>query len=223
MIIGSNVTVGWQLVPQGNSVCLGTFSKMSRSHCRRFHPAYFATLLQFPSRSRAFEKERKWLLCRLILPWSQRLSFILYWPILQREPLLTLFFLGSKRWELGALISASHHKFPNEKRLHWNKASGTRVKEFTLCSISHRLVELHTTLNIFCIRGNALMSLVAISPSKLINLVWIMFCLNFGIIDSLVAASITVFCKQLEMSPMSIVLVKFRVWISGSKGRLLGW
>ena len=39
MIIGSNVTVGWQLVPQGNSVYLGAFGKMSGSHCRRFRPS----------------------------------------------------------------------------------------------------------------------------------------------------------------------------------------
>ena len=39
MIIGSNVTAGWQLVPQGNSVCVGAFGKMSGSHCRRFRPS----------------------------------------------------------------------------------------------------------------------------------------------------------------------------------------
>ena len=32
------------------------------------------------------------------LPWSQRLSFILYWQILRRESLLKFFFIGKKRW-----------------------------------------------------------------------------------------------------------------------------
>ena len=31
------------------------------------------------------------------VPWSQRLSFILYWQILRREPLLLFFFVGTKR------------------------------------------------------------------------------------------------------------------------------
>ena len=39
------------------------------------------------------------------LPWFQRLSFILYWQILRREPLLIFFFIGTKR------------KFPNEKKI----------------------------------------------------------------------------------------------------------
>ena len=35
------------------------------------------------------------------LPWSQRLSFILYWEILQRKPLFYIFFfIGTKLWEV---------------------------------------------------------------------------------------------------------------------------
>ena len=66
MIIGSNVTAGWQLVPQGNSVCLGAFGKMSGSHCRRFRPSphpspycLFCHSSQFSSRSRAFGKGKE--------------------------------------------------------------------------------------------------------------------------------------------------------------------
>ena len=67
MIIGSNVTVGWQLVPQGNSVCLGAFGKMSGSHCRRFrpspHPLPLLLILplfrSFPPVRERLEKERK--------------------------------------------------------------------------------------------------------------------------------------------------------------------
>ena len=33
------------------------------------------------------------------VPWSPRLSFILYWQILRREQLLIFFFLGTKRWQ----------------------------------------------------------------------------------------------------------------------------
>ena len=43
-----------------------------------------------------------WINAKLIspvLPWPQRLSFILSWQILQREPPL-LFFIGTKHWEL---------------------------------------------------------------------------------------------------------------------------
>ena len=42
--------------------------------------------------------------------WSQRLSFILSWQILRREPLLLFLFF----W-LGSSISASRRKFPNKK------------------------------------------------------------------------------------------------------------
>ena len=66
MIIGSNVTAGWQLVPQGNSVCVGAFGKMSGSHCRRFRPSPYPLPLllfchssQFSSRSRAFGKRKE--------------------------------------------------------------------------------------------------------------------------------------------------------------------
>ena len=38
--------------------------------------------------------ELKFVIARSNVPWSQRLSFILYWQILRREPLL-LFFLSS--------------------------------------------------------------------------------------------------------------------------------
>ena len=52
------------------------------------------------------------------LPWSQRLSFILYWQILGREPLPLFFFFcwhEALRARLGASISASRRKFPNKK------------------------------------------------------------------------------------------------------------
>ena len=73
MIIGSNVTAGWQLVPQGNSVCLGAFGKMSGPHCRRFHPSPHPLPLllilplfrSFPPVRERLEKERKRLLRRL--------------------------------------------------------------------------------------------------------------------------------------------------------------
>ena len=66
MIIGSNVTAGWQLVPLGTSVWLRAFSKMCGSHCRRFRPSphplplllilpLFAVFL----RSRAFGKGKE--------------------------------------------------------------------------------------------------------------------------------------------------------------------
>ena len=37
--------------------------------------------------------------CENVVPWSQRLSCILYWQILRREPLLSFVFIGTKRWE----------------------------------------------------------------------------------------------------------------------------
>ena len=63
----------WQLVPQGNSVCLGAFGKMSGSHCRRFrpspHPLPLLLILplfrSFPPVRERLEKERKRLLRRL--------------------------------------------------------------------------------------------------------------------------------------------------------------
>ena len=79
MIIGSNVTVGWQLVPQGNSVCLGAFGKMSGSHCRHFRPSPYPLPLllilplfrSFPNVRERLEKEKKRLLHRLIF-WSHQ-------------------------------------------------------------------------------------------------------------------------------------------------------
>ena len=73
MIIGYNLTAGWQLVPQGSSVCLGAFSKMSGSHCRHFslspHPLPLLLILplfrNFPPARERLEKERKRLLRRL--------------------------------------------------------------------------------------------------------------------------------------------------------------
>ena len=73
MIIGSNVTVSWQLVPLGNSIGLGAFGKMSGSHCRRFrpspHPLPLLLILplfrSFPPVRERLEKERKRLLRRL--------------------------------------------------------------------------------------------------------------------------------------------------------------
>ena len=75
MIIGSNVTAGWQLVPQGNSVCLGAFGKMSGPHCRHFGPLphpiplllIVALFRSFPPVRERLEKERKRLLHRLMM------------------------------------------------------------------------------------------------------------------------------------------------------------
>ena len=49
-----------------------------------------------------------------LLPWSQRLSFILYWQILRRESLLKFFFFLLARSAESASISASRRKFLNE-------------------------------------------------------------------------------------------------------------
>ena len=56
------------------------------------------------------------------LPWSQRLSFILYWQILRREPLLIFFFLGTKRWE------------PRKESL-WSRPLGTSLSCHQLLTV----------------------------------------------------------------------------------------
>ena len=57
------------------------------------------------------------------LPWSQRLSFIRYWQILPREPLLLFFFfVGTKRWE------------PRKESL-WSRPLGTSLSCHQLLTV----------------------------------------------------------------------------------------
>ena len=55
------------------------------------------------------------------VPWSQRLSFILYWQILRRESLL-IFFIGPKRWE------------PRKESL-WSRPLGTSLSCHQLLTV----------------------------------------------------------------------------------------
>ena len=57
-----------------------------------------------------------------LLPWSQRLSFILYWQILRRESLLEFFFIGKKRWE------------PRKESL-WSRPLGTSLSCHQLLTV----------------------------------------------------------------------------------------
>ena len=56
------------------------------------------------------------------LPWSQRLSCILYWQILRREPLLLIVFIGTKRWE------------PRKESL-WSRPLGTSLSCHQLLTV----------------------------------------------------------------------------------------
>ena len=57
-----------------------------------------------------------------MVPWSQRLSCILYWQILWREPLLLIFFTGTKRWE------------PRKESL-WSRPLGTSLSCHQLLTV----------------------------------------------------------------------------------------
>ena len=56
------------------------------------------------------------------IPWSQRLSCILYWQILRREPLLLIVFIGTKRWE------------PRKESL-WSRPLGTSLSCHQLLTV----------------------------------------------------------------------------------------
>ena len=56
------------------------------------------------------------------LPWSQRLSCILNWQILRREPLLLIVFIGTKRWE------------PRKESL-WSRPLGTSLSCHQLLTV----------------------------------------------------------------------------------------
>ena len=56
------------------------------------------------------------------VPWSQRLSCILNWQILRREPLLLIVFIGTKRWE------------PRKESL-WSRPLGTSLSCHQLLTV----------------------------------------------------------------------------------------
>ena len=122
--IRDNRDVFWAISEHSGRVCPLAVARDTMCSCRHIfcallsHLCYYLELLEV-DRDRTSASVRQVTVVAMEtlsdtyqntgnIPWSQRLSFILYWQILRRESLLNFF--------LSALISASRRKFLNEKR-----------------------------------------------------------------------------------------------------------